>query len=266
MNPDSTKASRARAINGFPNLGLPTQGHDIAHTKEAQYLLKTNRYGKVFYDGAIDGYFGPVTGGAAALAKDVLGYPDAAILHSFGAQLRSYLVPTSHPAYQIRPADYIQRGEARQDVPFRVVCFKRALSEVGYVEQPTNITKFGREYGMNGVPWCAIFVSCMIGFVHFRYSYVPDVVDDAKVRRNGLADTTEPTQGNLVCFDWNADGLADHIGFFGGWLDRSAGTFWTVEGNTSPDEHGSQSNGGGVWRIHDHPRHLANVKAFVTYR
>ena len=34
-----------------------------------------------------------------------------------------------------------------------------ALSQVGYKEYGTNKTKYGEWYGMNGEPWCAIFVS-----------------------------------------------------------------------------------------------------------
>ena len=33
------------------------------------------------------------------------------------------------------------------------------LAECGTVEKYNNITKYGEWYGMNGQPWCAMFVS-----------------------------------------------------------------------------------------------------------
>ena len=29
-----------------------------------------------------------------------------------------------------------------------------ALADLGYTEEPGNMTKFGQAFGMNGVPWC----------------------------------------------------------------------------------------------------------------
>ena len=34
-----------------------------------------------------------------------------------------------------------------------------AKSQIGYEEQPTNKTMYGKWYGLNGQPWCAMFVS-----------------------------------------------------------------------------------------------------------
>lgn len=90
-----------------------------------------------------------------------------------------------------------------------------------------------------------------------RYAYVPFIVDDARAGRNGLHLTNDPIKGDLVCYDWNDDGEADHVGFFDHWLDRSAGTFATVEGNTSMT---NQSNGGAVMQ---RQRSKSDVQAFV---
>ena len=48
-------------------------------------------------------------------------------------------------------------------------------------------------------------------------------------------------------FDWQGDGVADHIGIV---EENHADEGWmqTIEGNTSPGSGGSQSNGGGVYR------------------
>jgi hypothetical protein len=65
--------------------------------------------------------------------------------------------------------------------------------------------------------------------------------------------------GNRACiitlYDWDDDGVADHIGLF----EAATGieTFTAVEGNTS---HGNNSNGGEVMR-RDRNRH--DVIAFI---
>ena len=119
----------------------------------------------------------------------------------------------------------------------------------------SNRTPYTDWYGMSG-PWCAMFVTWSYeqagNSPSFRrgqtYAYVPYVVNDARNYRNGLAVTTDPVAGDLVCFDWQGDGVHDHIGLFERWVDRARGSSMSVEGNTSSDVHGDQSNGGEVCR------------------
>src|SRR3712207_601161 len=35
-----------------------------------------------------------------------------------------------------------------------------ARSQIGYVERPVNRTKYGRQFGMDGIFWCMAFVWC----------------------------------------------------------------------------------------------------------
>jgi hypothetical protein len=63
----------------------------------------------------------------------------------------------------------------------------------------------------------------------------------ANLRRNVLA--ADPQPGDVVLFDWTGDRVADHVGLFDAWIDRDAGRFRTVEGNTSSS---SDSDGGAV--------------------
>jgi hypothetical protein len=137
----------------------------------------------------------------------------------------------------------------------RAAALAKAKTFLGYAESPpgTNGNMFGAWYGMNFEPWCAMFVSYCYelgsdqGSPTFRagsaYSYVPYVVSDAKAKKNGLAVTTGPQPGDLVCFDWDRDGVFDHIGLFEGWTGGR--TLQTVEGNTSAS---NDSNGGSVMR------------------
>jgi hypothetical protein len=128
-----------------------------------------------------------------------------------------------------------------------------AQQYIGLTEEPTgsNMTPFGKWYGMDGVPWCAIFCTYCFecgpssGSPSFaqgsRYAYVPYIVADALNGDNGLEVTDDPQPGDLVCFDWDG-GEADHVGFY---ESGDVAQFTTVEGNTAV---GNDSNGGQVMR------------------
>jgi len=143
-----------------------------------------------------------------------------------------------------------------QSDPVRLAALELARGELGYVEASGNRTKYGDWYGMDGQPWCAMFVTWAyelaaadIGrdspsFVRgARYAYCPYVVDDARNRRYGLSTTDDPIPGDLVVFDWSRDTVYDHIGLFERAVDGSG--FEAIEGNTSPS---NNSNGGQVMR------------------
>jgi hypothetical protein len=74
------------------------------------------------------------------------------------------------------------------------------------------------------------------------YAYVPYIVGDARAGRNGLG-VASPIPGDLVCYDWQGDGVFDHVGLFEKWMSGS--TFSAIEGNTSDS---SDSDGGSVMR------------------
>lgn len=133
-----------------------------------------------------------------------------------------------------------------------------AKAEVGTIEKPLNRVKYNEWYG-NGLEnggkdaaWCATFVSyiynwagCPIGKINHEegFSYVPTLYYQAKAK--GWL-TLEPKTADVVIFDWKADNKIDHTGIFVAWVDHTRREFWSVEGNTSPDEKGDQSNGGQV--------------------
>lgn len=120
---------------------------------------------------------------------------------------------------------------------------------------------------MNGVSWCAIFAYIMykrVGYVFTikGFEYVPAVYNYAKA--NGWL-TENPVAGDLVIYDWQKgkpnetpqEKLSDHIGLFFCWIDKAAGTFWAIEGNTAV---GNDSNGGQVML---RPRNLLFVQGFI---
>jgi hypothetical protein len=97
--------------------------------------------------------------------------------------------------------------------------------------------------------WCASFVMFALNLVGYpvaifsRSAYVPFIA--ARARQLGLA--IQPSQiqaGDIVCFDWERDGVPDHIGIASSTVSAH-GVFTTIEGNTS---YGNQSNGGEVMK------------------
>lgn len=131
-----------------------------------------------------------------------------------------------------------------------------AAKEIGYVETPknSNKTKFGLWFGVDGVAWCAMFVSWVhfyagvklpkIGFTKPGFAGCQTAV--AYFKKVGWI-VTKPEPGDITFFDWNADGRYDHVGLFE--KDNADGVhFTTIEGNTAI---GNDSNGGQVMRRTD---------------
>ena len=137
-----------------------------------------------------------------------------------------------------------------------------AASQIGYTrwDDPEEGSLYGRwyakrhgaYYGTSGVPFCAMFASwCLTDdddnsvIPGGDFAYVPYGIAAAAREGRLVSPMTQAAPGDLVCFDWDGDRLADHVGIveanYGSWLQ-------TIEGNTSSGTAGSQSNGGGVWR------------------
>jgi|GEM_PF-761260 len=127
---------------------------------------------------------------------------------------------------------------------------KRAAREIGYTESPpnSNRNKFGAWYGMNEMPWCAIFVSYCFYDAQLPleittpkgFSYCPAGVKWFK-ERDQLFKT--PQAGDIAFFDWDGDGTSDHVGIVESVDDDS--TVTCIEGNTGSN---NDSNGGQVMR------------------
>lgn len=133
---------------------------------------------------------------------------------------------------------------------------------IGYSrwDDPEPGTVFGRWYaelvgdsyfGTSGVPYCAMFVSYCLNWAGIEAAglpgaYVPWILS-ANSDAGRLVANEDAQPGDLVMFDWQGDGVADHIGIV---EENHADEGWmqTIEGNTSPGSGGSQSNGGGVYR------------------
>lgn len=127
-----------------------------------------------------------------------------------------------------------------------------AEKEIGTKESPANSNKqkYGEAYGMNGVPWCVIFIWYLfreVGASQLFYgggkvASCSAVMNYAQKNKQWV--TKNYKAGDLVIFDFpNTGAETDHIGI----VKKVSGTsLTTIEGNTSPDSAGSQSNGGMV--------------------
>lgn len=221
---------------------------DEYRVRDAQWLLAGhNRFPGLapYKDGLLDDTYGPQTAQATARAKYWLGYSEKAVNQVFGQTLYEYLRPHDwRPlplSYRIRRA---QRMKAAQNSP-GLKGFTEAEKWIGYKEVPRNHTIFGRWYGLDGEPWCAIFESYTLahsGWKRFHYAYVGYIYDDAKAQRNGLRLVYTPRRGDLVGYRLHGDPYA-HTAYFDHWIDSN--TFMDLGGNTGPS---SISNGGMVVR------------------
>ena len=132
----------------------------------------------------------------------------------------------------------------------RVTALEIARKEVGTTEEGGgNNQKYGRWYRLNNQPWCAIFVSYVLFFSKVitnsqKCASVPIIYTWYK-NNNKL--TRSPKAGDLVFFDFNSDGIFEHIGFLNKDYMPYDDYFETIEGNTSPNSKGSQDNGDGVY-------------------
>jgi len=128
-----------------------------------------------------------------------------------------------------------------------------AKSQIGVKESPkdSNRTIYGKWFGLDGVPWCGIFVSwcyAMAGKqlpkIGFSKGFAGCQTAVAYFKKMKMI-TLNPVEGDIVFFDWNGDGRYDHVGIFDKWIDSNKTFFDSFEGNTSLI---NQSNGGQVMK------------------
>lgn len=124
---------------------------------------------------------------------------------------------------------------------------KVARQEVGYSESKGNKIKYGEWFGLNGVPWCGIFVSWCYAMggvklpnIGFKYGFAGCQTAFEYFKAHNML-TKNPMPGDIVLYDWQGDGHFDHTGIFFKQIDTN--TFVAIEGNTST---ANQSNGGCV--------------------
>jgi len=125
-----------------------------------------------------------------------------------------------------------------------------AFAEVGTVEKPDNLTKYGEWNGTNGQPWCGAFVRWCFNRSSVQVkipnpTYTPAGADGFK-KAGTWHEKGDPKAGDVIFFDFPHDGVdrISHVGI----VVRAEpnGDVFTIEGNTSGGASGDQRNGGMV--------------------
>lgn len=222
------------------------KGPDV---RKAQKALNHNRFGD-FYDGKIDGVYGPMTAGAVKEAKFKLGYPKHAIDQHYDERLDGAL----NKRHDISPLMKRRRARRKRErdhgKQVKLRALELALRDEGVNESPPNSNrcKFTAWYGFVG-PWCLMAVSkwesdagSRIFERGHRYAYNPTLTAAAQQGDYGMRLVRKPEKGDLVQYQFDADAMSDHIGIFIEWINSS--TLRAVEGNTTVSSSGDQANGG----------------------
>ena len=151
---------------------------------------------------------------------------------------------------------------SRQDV------LNKAQSQDGRAESPPNSNKtpYGLWYNpsLNGQKWCAMFVSWVfhhaghpLGFVQTKNGIHHCQSAHNYYKEKGRL-TTNPQPGDIVIYDWEGNGHADHIGIFIKWTNSGKTAIEAWEGNTSTT---NDSDGG---RVMKRTRSRNLIKSFIN--
>lgn len=144
----------------------------------------------------------------------------------------------------------------------------KAQSQNGIAESPPNSNKspYGLWYepSLNGQKWCAMFVSWVFHHAGHPLGHIQtkNGIHHCQSAHNYYKEkgrlTSNPEPGDIVIYDWEGNGHADHIGIFIKWTsaDKTAIEAW--EGNTSTS---NDSDGG---RVMKRIRSRSLVKSFIN--
>ena len=211
--------------------------------------------------GKLDGVYGVATAGAVrAFQRDNKLTVDGVV----GTQTRAALRTAKKPPAAAQPVPIVRKPSSLGQQALAT-----SVTQLGIKESPANSNKnkYGKWFGVDGVPWCNIFVSyCFLegakyvicagykgaGVYAKGCTYVPTT--EAWLRATGLwKGRTEPMPGDIAIYNWNG-GLPDHIGIVEAYL--GGGQFNAIEGNTAV---GNDANGGEVMR---RLRYMTDVDGF----
>lgn len=128
-----------------------------------------------------------------------------------------------------------------------------AHKQVGIKERRTNRTKYGKWYGMDGQPWCAMFVSWCADQVGIprttipKFAWTPSGYEWFRRRGQGrrVGRTTTGLKPGDIVFYWSrSTGRIGHVGIVYKVVSKTRVV--TIEGNTSGGR-GVDPDGGGVF-------------------
>lgn len=125
-----------------------------------------------------------------------------------------------------------------------------ARGEIGVTENPSgsNKVKYNDAYGGGPKAWCCVYIwwlfreaeASKLFYGGDKTAYVPTLLSFHK--KAGQAVTKDYQPGDVIFFDFNSNGVADHVGLCESWDGKN---ITTIDGNTGE---GSEANGGAVMR------------------
>lgn len=130
----------------------------------------------------------------------------------------------------------------------REAVLKIAAWQLGVVEMPSgsNRQKYGEAFGMNGQPWCMMFVWWVFreaGFNLYKTGSCTTLTNRYKQAGQWVTSGYKP--GDIVMFDFSGrKSKTEHVGIVES-VSKDGKTLITIEGNTGST---SQANGGAVMR------------------
>jgi hypothetical protein len=131
-----------------------------------------------------------------------------------------------------------------------------AKNYLGYLEGDNNDTEFGKWFGLNNQPWCAMSASK----IFFDAGKILTVSPKKNTKgfascdewlkylaKNGqLVPVGQAQAGDLIFYQFDTDAQPDHVGIVKG-NNTTLKYIYAYEGNTSDSAKGSQANGGGYY-------------------
>ena len=123
-----------------------------------------------------------------------------------------------------------------------------ARGEIGYCESPagSNKTKYGIWFGLNGQPWCMMFLQWLFHQAEAKVALPVRTASCGALMRAaqgaGMWVTSGYRPGDVVIYDFPGGAATDHCGIV---ETAEAETLTAIEGNTAE---GNDANGGMVMR------------------
>ena len=136
-----------------------------------------------------------------------------------------------------------------------------ARGELGVKESPagSNRVKYNTEYGGGPKAWCCVFVwwlfreagASELFFNGAKTAYAPALL--TYHRKVGQFVSGDYQPGDVIFFDFNSNGTADHVGICETWNGTN---ITTIDGNTGE---GNEANGGSVMRRTRHKKYICGA-------
>lgn len=242
----TNKSDVSRALNNGGSAVMlgrdPNGGYNSAYSNSSHYITaRGDRNGNVIVND-------PALGIRRMSKNKVLANMKASVLTGKGRMTVDEAWSTSNKNNKLTTTHVADDYMNRSGLANAQKIIKMAESQIGYVEKSGNYSKYGAEYGWDGVYWCVIFVWWV-----FKHAGASKLFFGGKktasctelknyyAANNQIVTTIKP--GDLVFFNFNGGKNTEHIGIA---VSASGDKVTTIDGNTGNT--GSQSNGDGVYK------------------